>query len=93
MAELSLQQAMEQFLKKSRLNTGIQAIKVEKIWAELMGNTISKYTDKIQIVGETLFITTSVAQLKTELMYQKDVIIKKINEALGENVIKKIVVK
>lgn len=93
MAELSLQQAMEQFLKKSRLNTGIQAIKVEKIWAELMGNTISKYTDKIQIVGETLFITTSVAQLKTELMYQKDVIIKKINEALGENVIKQIVVK
>ncbi len=93
MAELSLQEAMEQFLKKSRLKTGIQAIRIEKIWSELMGSTIAKYTDKIQIVGETLFITTSVAQLKSELMYQKDVIVKKVNESLGEKIIKKIVIR
>jgi hypothetical protein len=59
----------------------------------MMGKTVAKYTDKIQIIGTTLFITTSVAPLKNELLYQKDVILKRVNEALGEKSIKEVVIK
>lgn len=93
MGELSMQEAMQQFLKHSRLKHGVQAVQIEELWEELMGKTIARYTDKIQIIGSTLFITSTVAPLKHELMYQREKIIERVNEALGEKTIKDVVVK
>jgi predicted nucleic acid-binding Zn ribbon protein len=93
MGEYSLSQALQQFLKQSRLKGNIQALQIEEVWEELMGKTIAKYTDNIQIINQTLFITTTVAPLKNELMFQKEKIIQRVNEALGERVIKDVVIK
>jgi predicted nucleic acid-binding Zn ribbon protein len=93
MAEISLQDAIQQFLQKSRLKSGIQAVRIEEVWEQLMGKTIAKYTDKIQIINHTLFITTAVAPLKNELLYQKEAIIQKVNEAMGEKTISEVVIK
>ncbi|HMK05058.1 MAG TPA: DUF721 domain-containing protein [Ferruginibacter sp.] len=93
MGEISLQDAIRQFLQKSKLKTGIQALRIEDIWEELMGKTIAKYTDKIQIINNTLFITTTVAPLKNELLYQKEKIIERVNEALGEKLVKEVIIK
>ena len=93
MAEISIGDAIKAFLKKSRLKTGIQALQIEEIWETLMGKTIAKYTDKIQIVNHTLFIHTHVGPLRQELMYQKEKIIERVNEALGEKVIKEVVIR
>jgi hypothetical protein len=92
MAQMSIGDALKDFLKKSRLKTGIQALQIEEIWEKLMGKTIAKYTDKIQIINNTLFIKTSVGPLKQELIYQKEQIIQRVNEALGEKVIKEVVI-
>lgn len=93
MAELSMQEAMQKFLKSSRLKTGVQAMQIEEVWEKIMGKTIAKYTDKLQIIGSTLFVTSNVAPLKNELLYQKEKIIERVNEALGDKVIKEVVVK
>ena len=93
MGEISLQDAIQQFLQKSKLKNGIQALRIEDVWEEVMGKTIAKYTDKIQIINATLFITTNVAPLKNELLYQKEKIIERVNEALGEKTIKEVVIK
>ena len=89
----SMQDALKQFLNQSRLKGEMQAMQIEEIWEKLMGKTISKYTQSIKIIHQTLFITTSVAPLKQELLYQKENIIKRVNEALGESVIKDVVIK
>ena len=83
---------MNQFLKQSRLKGSIQALQIDEIWEKLMGKTIARYTDKINIHGSTLYITTSVAPLKQELSYQKEKIIYRVNEALGEKVINTVVI-
>jgi len=93
MGEISLQDAIKQFLDKSRLKSGIQSLRIEDIWEEMMGKTIAKYTDKIQIINHTLYITSTVAPLKNELLYQKEKIIERINEALGEKLVKEVVIK
>ena len=93
MGEISLQDAINQFLQKSRLKSGIQALRIEDVWEEVMGKTVAKYTDKIQIINATLFITTTVAPLKNELLYQKEKIIERVNEALGEKTIREVVIK
>jgi hypothetical protein len=93
MAQISLGDAIQQFLKGSRLKTGIQAMKIEDAWEEIMGKTIAKYTDKIEIAGGKLYVTSSVAALKNELMYQKAKIIERVNEALGERTINDVIIK
>jgi len=93
MAELSLQDAMQQFLKNSRLKSGIQALQIQDVWEKIMGKTIAKYTDKITIINQVLYIQSQVAPLKNELMYQKAKIIERVNEELGEAAIKDVVIK
>jgi predicted nucleic acid-binding Zn ribbon protein len=93
MGEFSMQDAIKQFLKQSRIKGGIQALQIEEVWEQIMGKTIARYTDNIQIVNQTLFISSSVAQLKNELLYQKDKIIERVNEALGDKVINEVVIK
>ena len=92
MGQFSLGEAIQQFLNQSRLKGSMQAFQIEEIWEKLMGKTISKYTEKIQIHGNRLYITTFVAPLKQELIYQKDTIRQRVNEALGEKIIKEVII-
>jgi len=93
MGQLSMQDAIQQFLKQSRLKGSIQALQIEDVWEQIMGKTIARYTDKIQIINKTLFISSTIAPLKNELLYQKEKIIERVNEALGEKVINEVVIK
>jgi hypothetical protein len=93
MAELSMGEALQQFLKSSKLKSGVQALQIHDAWEKIMGKTIARYTDKIEIVNSILFISTNVAPLKNELLYQKAKIIERVNEALGERVIKEVVIR
>jgi predicted nucleic acid-binding Zn ribbon protein len=93
MGQFSLGDALKSFLEKSRLKGSIQALQIEEVWEQLMGKTIARYTDKIEIHGNVLYINTTMAPLKQELLYQKETIKQRVNEALGENVIKDVVIK
>jgi predicted nucleic acid-binding Zn ribbon protein len=93
MGEFSMKDALKNFLNQSRLKGEVQALQIEEVWERLMGKTISRYTESIKIIHQTLFITTNVAPLKNELVFQKENIIKRVNEALGENVVKEVIIK
>lgn len=93
MGEYSIGEALQKFLDESRIKGSIQALQIEDVWEEIMGKTIAKYTDSIGIINDTLFITTHVAPLKQELIFQKEKIKLRVNEALGKNVIKEIIIK
>src|SRR6195952_2463417 len=93
MGEYSLGDALKQFLNQSRIKGSIQALQIEEVWEQIMGKTVARYTDKIQIHGQTLYVNTTIAPLRQELMYQKDKIVQRVNEALGEKVIKEVVIK
>jgi hypothetical protein len=92
MSEFHIGDAIKSFLKKSPHRNGIRAVQIEEIWETLMGKTIAKYTEKIQIINDKLFITTSVGPLKNELVYQKKQIIERVNEAFGEKVVSEVII-
>ena len=92
MGEFSISDAINEFLNKSKLKGGIQAMQIEDVWENIMGKTIARYTDKLQIIGEKLIITTTVAPLKHELKYQKEKIRQRVNEALGQRVVNEVII-
>jgi hypothetical protein len=93
MGEYSLGDALRKFLNQSQLKGSIQALQIEAVWEQIMGKTVARYTDKIRIHGQTLYIDTTVAPLRQELLYQKETILRRVNEALGEVVVKEVVIK
>ncbi len=92
MAIISIGEALQQIVKKSRLKNGLRAAAIEEVWEKIMGKTVAKYTHKIQIINQKLFITTHVGALKNELHFQKDLIKQRINEEFGETVITDIII-
>lgn len=93
MGEYSLGEALKKFLNQSQIKGSIQALQIEEVWEQIMGKTVARYTDKIQIHGHTLYVNTTIAPLRQELMYQKEKIVQRVNEALGEKVITEVVIK
>ena len=92
MGQYSIGDAIKLYLAQSRLKGSIQAYQIEEVWEKIMGKTIAKYTENLKVINKTLFITTHVAPLKQELVYQKEKIKLRVNEALGEKVIEDIVI-
>lgn len=92
MSEYHIGDAIKGFLNRSHLKNGVRAVQIEEIWETLMGKTIAKYTERIQIINQKLFIRTSVGPLKNELMYQKQQIIERVNEAFGESIITEVII-
>jgi hypothetical protein len=92
MAEYSIGDALKQFLESSHIKGGIQALQIEDAWEQIMGKTIARYTERLQIIGDKLIITTNVAPLKNELIYQKEKIKQRVNEALGQKVVNEVII-
>ncbi|MFB6457963.1 DUF721 domain-containing protein [Chitinophaga sp. Hz27] len=89
----SIGDALREFLNKSRMKPRLTEVRIQENWEEIMGKTIARYTSGIQLIDGKLIITTTVAPLKQELSYSKDKIIKLVNEKLGENVVKEVIIR
>jgi hypothetical protein len=93
MSEISLQEAFQKILENSRLKNKIQALQIKDLWEELMGKTIAGYTEDIQIIDKKLIITTHVAPLKQELIFQREKIKNRLNDMMNEYAIHEVVIK
>lgn len=93
MGQYHIGDVIKSFVETSRLKNGIKTVQIEKVWEELMGSTIARYTEKIEIFNKKLFITTYVGPLKNELHYQKQTIIERINEAMGKGTIEEVIIR
>jgi hypothetical protein len=92
MASYSMSEALQQFLKESRLKGDVQALQIYDAWESIMGKTVARYTDQIRLIDGKLIITTSVAPLRNELIFQREKIINKVNEAMGALVVKDLLI-
>lgn len=86
----SLKDLMGEFIKENNLSSGMKKISVKEAWEDLMGNGVVSYTEKVELRNGTLFVKLTSSVLREELTYGKDKIVKMMNEHLGSNDIKKI---
>ncbi|MBK9337782.1 MAG: DUF721 domain-containing protein [Lewinellaceae bacterium] len=91
--EISLQEAMQSMLREYRLEPQLNETRVKMLWSKLMGKTISTYTSNISVRKNVLYLTILSAPLKHELSYAKDKIKDLINEEMGEEYVKDVVIR
>mgnify|MGYP000279302598 CR=1 FL=1 len=56
-------------------------------WEELMGKAVASRTDKLFISNKVLHLKLNSSVMRDELSYGKKVIIERVNEKAGENLI------
>ena len=84
---------LKSFVKENKLEKGLDKVNVEAAWRDLMGNGVNNYTNSVKLHHDTLYIELSSSVLREERSYGKDKIIKIINEALGKNLVNKLVLR
>ena len=89
----SIGKVLDEIVQSKALKTGITNARINELWYELMGTHMTHYTEKILLKGNTLFVSLNNAALREELNYGKEKIIKMMNEQLGGEVLKKIVLR
>ena len=91
--ESSISDVLKQFIEVNKLESGMDKIDVEQAWKNLMGNGVNTYTKEVILKGTILYVSLTSAVLREELSYGKDKIIKMINEEMGKEVVKSIVLR
>ena len=90
---MSLSDALKDFVETNNLEKGLDKSEVHDAWIKLMGNGVNSYTTSVQLQRNTLYVQLSSSALREELSYGKEKIIAMLNEALGKEVIKKLVLR
>lgn len=86
----SIKDLMKNVIKENKLTKGMRQMSVREAWEKLMGNGVMSYTESVQLQNKTLIVKLKSSVLREELSYGKDKIVVMINEELGEDLIKKI---
>ncbi len=89
---LSLQDVLSEFVSSNKLQKGIDRVQVEKAWFDL-NPVFEKYTTSIRLDRDTLLVNLNSSVFREELSYGKEKILQMINESLGREVIKKLVLR
>jgi hypothetical protein len=84
---------LNEIIKVNKLESGLNQISVVDAWKNLMGNGVNNYTQNVALRNETLYVELTSAVLRQELSYGKEKIVKMINEELGKEVVKYIVLR
>ena len=90
---ISISDALKEFVETNRLEKGLNKVNVADAWVKLMGNGVNNYTMSVNLERDTLYVKLSSSVLREELSYGKAKIINMINEELGKNIIKKLVLR
>ena len=91
--EEGLDDILKGMINELDLKHKLYQTKIQEIWPQLMGQSISNYTRSIKVRKRKLYIEIISAPLKQELTYGRDKIKKNLNEELGEDYIIDVVVR
>ena len=89
----SIGAVIKKLLKNQKLEGRLKELDVLKLSEELLGKNLMKYINDLSVKNGTLIIKVKSAVVRNELSYQKSEIIKKINEQVGNEIIKEIILK
>ena len=88
-----IEDILKEFVKTNNLQSGLDKVNVRDAWANLMGNGVNNYTTAIELKHETLYVQLSSSVLREELSYGNEKIIKMLNESIGKDVVKKLILR
>ena len=87
----SVAEIISNLLRKENLEQQWDEHRVLNIWPEIVGPGINRYTVNRTISNGVLTVWLSSAPLRNELMLSRSLLAKRINQAVGKDIIRDII--
>lgn len=81
--EAPLKEVLDRWLKAYGYDSKMKELDIIKAWPEMMGTAVAHRTNEIYIKNKKLFLKMDSAVMRDELAHGKQVIIQRINEEAG----------
>ncbi len=85
--EAPLKEVIDRWLKAYKLDGKMKEIGVVNAWPELMGTAVANRTKEISIRNKTLYLKMESSVMRDELAHGKSIIIQRVNEHAGFEII------
>jgi predicted nucleic acid-binding Zn ribbon protein len=87
----SLSSVLKNYVRENNLERKMNELDLIKSWETVMGKTVSRYTKNLYIQNSALFVETTSPIVRNELLMMKEEIRVRLNEVVGEELIKTII--
>ena len=87
----NISKVLEDVISQQHFRVGIDNLRVQEAWVKTMGENIQKYTYSVKFKKGILYIKLKSSVLKEELIFEKNKVIKLINQELGKEYVKELV--
>ncbi len=91
--EQSIGEILREYLKLSQLESRVFEARIAEVWQEALGDRITLETERIHLQSGILFVTLKSPSLKNDMMMRRTSILTALNEKLGGNIIKSVVIR
>ena len=86
-SEQSVKDVILQVLREQGLETPLNQKRLIDAWPEVVGPVVAGYTLNSYIYNQTLFVRLSNPALRSDLSMMREELVRKLNAAVGEQVI------
>lgn len=87
----SISDVLRSYTRENKLDRKLNELDLIKSWETVMGKTVARYTGNLYIQNNTLFVETTSPIVRNELLMMREDIRVRLNEVVGEELIKTIV--
>jgi len=85
---MRLDDALVNYLRESGLEKSVLEVQVEEAWPQVMGDVVTGLTRSVEVKNGVLIVRVNSAALKTQLFENRFELVRKLNEAVGAQVLK-----
>ena len=84
---MNITDALVDYLRESGLEQSVLEVQIEELWPQVMGETVAKLTRSVEVKDGMLIVHLNSAALKAQLFENRFELVRKLNEAVGAQVI------
>ena len=85
---MNITDALVDYLRESGLEQSVLEVQIEEVWPQVMGETVAKLTRSVEVKDGMLIVHLNSAALKAQLFENRFELVRKLNEAVGAQVIR-----
>lgn len=82
---------LQRFLREQGLETPLNEYRAVKVWPDVAGPAVARLTGDVSFRGGTLYVKITRPALRQDLTMGRSQLIRKVNEAVGAQVVQNIV--
>jgi len=90
---MAISDILREYKKEMNIDNKLKEVEIIQTWGEIVGKAIARHTSGVYIKDSVLFVHLDSAVVRNELLMIRELIIERINEKAGEEIVKSVILR